>query len=172
MFTVTLPLQKIASSRSEADWNEAVDDVTEHLVGSHLRILAAEDHPTNQIVLKALLNQIGIDPFVVPDGQAAVEAWQAGEWDLILMDVQMPKMDGPSAVRVIRSREEEMGRSRTPILALTANAMDFQRVEYMASGMDGVIPKPIEASVLFHAVQKALSPQLQEPGMAAPRIAV
>ena len=86
----------------------------------------------------------------------AVRAWESGEWDVILMDVQMPVMDGPNACALIRGREALEGRARTPIIALTANAMAHQVAEYMAAGMDGFVPKPIEVGRLFEALQQVL----------------
>ena len=72
------------------------------------------------------------------------------------MDVQMPVMDGPNACALIRGREALEGRARTPIIALTANAMAHQVAEYMAAGMDGFVPKPIEVGRLFEALQQVL----------------
>jgi PAS domain S-box-containing protein len=121
-----------------------------------LRVLAAEDNPVNQLVLKALLSQAGIDPMVVADGVDAVAAWEGGDWDVILMDVQMPRMDGPTATRFIREREAAQGRPRTPIVALTANAMTHQVNDYLAAGMDGFVAKPIEVVRLFEALEAAV----------------
>ena len=117
-----------------------------------LRVLAAEDNSVNQLVLKTLLHQLGVDPTVVDNGQAAVEAWEAQPWDVILMDIQMPIMDGLAATAAIRARELEQGRPRTPIVALTANAMSHQVEQYLAAGMDGHVAKPIEAAALFAAL--------------------
>jgi PAS domain S-box-containing protein len=124
---------------------------------SPLRVLAAEDNKINQLVLRTLLSQFGIEPVIVGDGVDAVAAWQAGEWDVILMDVQMPRMDGPTATRFIRERELAQRRARTPILALTANAMTHQVSQYLAAGMDGFVAKPIEVSRLFEALEAALA---------------
>jgi PAS domain S-box-containing protein len=121
-----------------------------------LRVLAAEDNEINQLVLKTLLAQVGLTPTTVGDGQAALEAWEAGDWDVILMDVQMPRMDGPTATREIRRREVELGRPHTPIIALTANAMSHQVAEYRAAGMDGFVAKPIEVGQLFATLQSVL----------------
>ena len=121
-----------------------------------LRILAAEDNSVNQLVLKTLLSQVGIDPMVVSDGAEAVEAWREHDWDLILMDVQMPVMDGPTATRAIRELERAKGRARTPIIALTANAMAHQIAEYRAAGMDGFVSKPIDIEKLFAAIEAGL----------------
>ena len=122
-----------------------------------MRLLAAEDNPVNQLVLKALLAQVGIEPVMVGDGVDAVAAWEGGEWDVILMDVQMPRMDGPTATRFIRERELAQRRRRTPIVALTANAMTHQVNEYLAVGMDGFVAKPIEIDRLFAALETALA---------------
>ena len=124
--------------------------------GRAIRVLAAEDNGMNQLVLKTLLNQVGVDPVMVPDGRAAVLAWEREPWDLILMDVQMPIMDGPTATGVIRAREKAEGRARTPIVALTANAMAHQVIEYKSAGMDDFVAKPIEASRLYTVIQAAL----------------
>jgi PAS domain S-box-containing protein len=121
-----------------------------------LRVLAAEDNSVNQLVLRTLLQQVGLDPVIVPDGAAAVQAWREHPWDVILMDVQMPVMDGPTATRTIRAEEAASGRPRTPILALTANAMAHQVEDYMAAGMDGLVPKPIRVEELFDALQAVI----------------
>ncbi len=123
-----------------------------------LRVLAAEDNPTNQLVLKTLLQHIGVEPVFVENGAEALEAWDRGRWDLVLMDVTMPVMDGPTAAREIRAREAAQGRARTPIIALTANALAHQIAEYVADGMDAHIAKPIEAAKLFQAVAAVLNP--------------
>jgi CheY-like chemotaxis protein len=73
------------------------------------------------------------------------------------MDIQMPVMDGVAATRAIRSRELETGRARTPIIAVTANAMAHQLVEYEAAGMELVVPKPIDAATLFGAIEQVLA---------------
>ena len=120
-----------------------------------LRVLAAEDNPTNQLILKTLLQVFDIDVVVVDNGRLAVEAWEAGAFDLILMDIQMPDMDGLAATRRIRAFENELGRARTPILAVTANVMTHQVEEYERAGMDGHVAKPIELGALYEALGKA-----------------
>jgi CheY-like chemotaxis protein len=121
------------------------------------RILVAEDNQTNQLVLKAMLEPAGVDLTIVPNGAEAVEAWRSGEFDLVLMDVQMPVMDGVEATRAIRALAAELGRPRIPIIALTANAMNHQVEQYRAAGMDGHVAKPIEAAVLYAALENALA---------------
>ena len=127
-----------------------------------IRILAAEDNPTNQAVLKALLETVGLEPTIVENGALAVEAWERGNFDLILMDVQMPKMDGLDATRAIRAAEALNGRPRTSIVALTANAMSHQVDEYFEAGVDAYVPKPIDTRTLFKtilAMQETVSGQ-------------
>ncbi|MBI1197927.1 MAG: response regulator [Phenylobacterium sp.] len=117
-----------------------------------LRVLAAEDNPTNQLVLRTLLAQLDIDLVVVPDGLQAVEAWTEDVFDLILMDIQMPEMDGLQATHEIRLREVASQRSRTPIVALTANAMPREVAAYLAGGMDACLVKPINVAELVQVM--------------------
>lgn len=121
-----------------------------------LRVLAAEDHFVNQHVLKVLLGQVGITPHVVDNGALAVEAWRSGDWDVILMDVQMPIMDGPTAARTIRREEAASGRPPIPIVALTANVMSHQLEEYRAAGMTLFVAKPIQVKELLDALNGVL----------------
>ncbi len=121
-----------------------------------LRLLAAEDNPTNQQVLAAVLGSLGIEVHIVPDGKEAVEAWRTGSYDLILMDIQMPVMDGITAASTIREAETATGRRRTPIVALTANALTHQVEEYLAVGMDAHVAKPIEIAKLYDAISSVL----------------
>ncbi|HEY5008365.1 MAG TPA: response regulator, partial [Caulobacteraceae bacterium] len=96
-------------------------------------------------------------PTLVINGREALDAWEGQTWDLVLMDIQMPEMDGIEAARAIRKRERETGRARTPIVAVTANAMTHQLVEYQAAGMDGVVAKPVDVGDLFEVMQQALA---------------
>jgi len=164
-FTVLLPLARVGDGRSSA--LPASPGAEGEACALELRVLAAEDNTVNQLVLKTLLQQIGIDPAVVSNGLEAVHAWEDGEWDVILMDVQMPKMDGPTAARAIRAQELATGRRRTPIIALTANVMSHQLAEYMAAGMDGHVAKPIEAARLFEALEAILDDEDQADEKAA-----
>ena len=163
-FTVELPLKKISASHKAAPFRQA--ELSAEPEGRALRVLAAEDNSMNQLVLKTLLAQIGVEPTLVADGRAAVAAWEREPWDLILMDVQMPEMDGPTATSIIRTREATEGRARTPIIALTANAMDHQVAEYRAAGMDDFVAKPIEAGRLYEAVMAAAA-QAEQTAAAA-----
>ena len=151
-FILTLPLQRIAASAAPDVAAEASIETQEEL-----RVLAAEDNITNQLVLKTLLAPAGIEPTVVENGREALEAWEGQLWDVILMDIQMPEMNGVEATLAIRRRELETGRPRTPIIAVTANAMTHQLGEYLAAGMDGVVAKPVEIANLFMVMDQALS---------------
>ena len=158
-FVVRLPL---APAAAHAEPARAEPPAGEPEAAGELRVLAAEDNDTNQLVLKTLLSQAGINPTLVDNGRQALEAWEAQHWDIILMDIQMPIMDGVVATTAIRQREAETGRPRTPIIAVTANAMTHQVEEYQAAGMDGMVPKPIDITALFQAMERALEPALDE----------
>jgi PAS domain S-box-containing protein len=119
-----------------------------------IRILLAEDHPTNRKVVSLILEAIGADLTCVENGEEAVLAAERGGFDLILMDVQMPVMDGLTAIGVIRQREQVLGRPRTPILALTANAMTEDAEASHKAGADGHLTKPIAAETLISTVQR------------------
>ena len=164
VFTVELPLPR-GEAVVEADAvAEAMDDDAE----GGLRLLAAEDNATNQQVLAAVMGSLGIEVDIVADGKAAFEAWRDGAYDLILMDIQMPVMDGIDSARAIRASEAESGRRRTPIVALTANALSHQVQEYLAAGMDGHVAKPIEIAKLYDAISRPLTDAGQAPASTEP----
>jgi CheY-like chemotaxis protein len=121
-----------------------------------IRLLAAEDNAVQQLVLKTLLHHIGLDLTLVENGRLLLEAWRNGDWDLILMDVGMPEMDGASAARAIRAQEAKTGRTRTAIIAVTADVVAKRIAEYRAAGMDSYIGKPISAEALYQAIDAAL----------------
>jgi CheY-like chemotaxis protein len=122
-----------------------------------VKILVAEDNEVNQLVVRTLLGQAGLTPVVVGDGEQACRAWEREDWDLILMDIQMPVMDGVAATIFIRQAERTQGRKRTPIIGLTANAMPHQTASYFAAGIDECVAKPIEVTALFAALETALA---------------
>ena len=122
-----------------------------------LRVLLAEDHPTNRRVIELILGAAGVDLTCVENGAEALAAWRGGGFDLILMDMQMPVMDGLTATRAIREEERGHGLPRTPILALTANAMAEHAKASAEAGVDGHLTKPISAEALLRAVSEAAS---------------
>jgi signal transduction histidine kinase/CheY-like chemotaxis protein len=154
-FIVRLPLKPAP----EQPKLEAAPEAAGLTDAETLRILAAEDNATNRLVLSTLLGQIGADVDVVCDGKEAVEAFESGDWDLILMDVHMPVMDGLAATRAIRQIEGLSGRARTPIIALTANAMAHHRAEYAQCGMDAMVAKPVKLTELIAAMEEAMAGQ-------------
>ncbi|MBS0362452.1 MAG: response regulator [Proteobacteria bacterium] len=151
-FTVEIPLQSVEGSGS-------VEPVTAG--GSTkltaLKVLAAEDNKVNQALLLAMLQPLGVDLRLASDGREALE--QAGEerFDLILMDVQMPALNGVDATQAIRAQERAEGRRPTPILALSANVMRHQIDAYLAAGMNGFVAKPIQMEALIAAMEQALA---------------
>jgi signal transduction histidine kinase/ActR/RegA family two-component response regulator len=152
-FTASIPLVRIG----DVEPAESEDAELPEAFGAGVRVLAAEDNQTNQLVLRTLLEMVGYEVSIAGDGAEAVSLWEAEDWDVILMDVQMPVMDGPTATRAIRGREAVTGRRRTPIIALTANTMAHQVEGYRADGMDGHVAKPIDAESLFQAIIDATS---------------
>ena len=110
-------------------------------------ILLVEDNPTNRLMARTLLERMGARVEEAEDGIQGLEAARRGAHDLILMDIQMPHMDGVAATRAIRGLPSAV--ARTPILGVTANVMVHQRLEYLAAGMDGVVAKPISPAALL-----------------------
>jgi PAS domain S-box-containing protein len=155
VFTVALDLPRIADVTTPTPRTQAWVPREQ---GTPLRVLAAEDNEVNRHVLAALLEHMGAELHFVENGEDAVAAWEADDWCVILMDIHMPGMDGPTATRIIREREQAQGRARTPIIALTANAMSHQVESYVTAGMDDFVAKPIEVGRLFAAIERAVAP--------------
>jgi signal transduction histidine kinase/DNA-binding response OmpR family regulator len=120
-----------------------------------LKIILAEDNAVNQKFAVRVLEKKGHAVEVAGNGREAIEAWQKGECDVILMDVQMPEMDGFEATARIREQESGADR-RTPIIAMTAHAMKGDRERCLEAGMDGYVTKPIKASVMFAEIERVL----------------
>lgn len=121
-----------------------------------LRVLVAEDEATNRLIISTIFSQVEIRPEFALDGAEAVEKWRQGAFDLILMDVRMPKMDGLEATRAIRDVEREQALPRTPIIAVTANVTPREIDAQFAAGVDAHVPKPIQVGELFAAMTRAL----------------
>jgi two-component system, sensor histidine kinase and response regulator len=121
-----------------------------------LRVLVAEDNPVNQRIAQQLLRKRKLSVTLADDGRQAVDAFEAGRFDLVLMDVQMPEMDGFEAVAAIRALEHAQGRPHTPIVAVTAHAMVGDREKCLEAGMDAYLSKPIRRQLLFELVDELL----------------
>jgi signal transduction histidine kinase/DNA-binding response OmpR family regulator len=138
-----------------------------------LKVLCAEDFPTNQIIIRMMLEDLGHKVDIAANGALAVKACALTRYDLILMDGRMPEMDGASATRLIRSggtvaapvRDQEL-----MIIALTANASEEDRSRYLAAGMDDFLTKPIDEDKLHFQLSRAIERQLQR-GVSLPRMA-
>jgi CheY-like chemotaxis protein len=131
------------------------DTAPDPLVG--MRVLLAEDHPTNRRVVELILGAAGVELTCVENGAEAVEAFRAGIFELVLMDMQMPVMDGLTAIGEIRKLEQATGAQPTPIHVLTANAMPEHVSASIAAGADGHLSKPILADALLERVAEAAS---------------
>ncbi len=118
-----------------------------------IRILVVEDNITNQEIALAILEGAGIVAQIADNGKKAIEAVQKGRFDAVLMDIQMPEMDGYEATRAIR---EDPKLKSLPIIAMTAHAMEGDEEKCLEAGMDGYIPKPINQDRLFHTIWKSL----------------
>jgi signal transduction histidine kinase len=125
--------------------------------GNRLRILAVDDNPANRRVLELILESAGADIVLASAGAEAVAAHAAGRFDLILMDMAMPGMDGAEATRAIRARERETGAARTPIAMLSADSSDAQRTRAASAGADHYIAKPLTAASLFEGAERTLA---------------
>jgi PAS domain S-box-containing protein len=131
-----------------------------HIAG--LAILLAEDNPVNQLVATRILQRGGHHVSLARNGQEAVDAVVSGAFDLIIMDVEMPVLDGIEATAIIRSVELRMG-THTPIVAMTANALKGDRERCLESGMDGFIAKPVNARELLAMVDSLVSSNVASP---------
>ncbi|MDO8408871.1 MAG: response regulator [Phenylobacterium sp.] len=118
-----------------------------------VQILVAEDDPRTQRLLIALLDFVGLTPVIARDGSEALEAWRGSRWDLILMDVKMPLIDGLALTGIIRRTEASLGLGRVPIVAITAGAGEADQQACLAAGMDAVISKPFAAKALFETIE-------------------
>ena len=177
-FRFTLPLAVAAGDRgtpgtSVRRWRATepaplpADGADTRLPRFSARVLVAEDNPVNLEVAQLLLEGFGCRVDTVEDGIAAVDACATLDYDLVLMDVQMPRMDGTEATRLIRSREGDAGR-HTPIVALTAHAMTQEREHLLGQGMDDYLSKPYTEAQLSALLSRWLRPTGQSEIEAAP----
>lgn len=150
-FWFEAPFQHVREAAPEA----GIEPESEEIDLSCLRVLAAEDNPINQRVLAAVLENFGVSPTFAGNGQEALDMLGGASFDLVLMDVMMPVMDGVEAVRRLRAGNGP--HALLPVIALTANAMQGDREKYIAAGMDDFVPKPIDPSALLSAIERVLT---------------
>ncbi|KPU43852.1 sensory/regulatory protein RpfC [Oxobacter pfennigii] len=168
-FYFTLPFDNVEQSKFAEDGNFDDDFASGYKGLKNLRVLVAEDDRINQFVLQQFLNKIGIKPLLAEDGQEAVEIYKSNEFDIIFMDVQMPKMDGITAAKTIRSLEGDSSvtavfssrpgvsagsKRQVPIIALTAYAMVSDRDKCMEAGMNDFLSKPFDLRMLVATIEK------------------
>ncbi len=146
-FDLVLPLQREQGGEQLQDIEETVQ-LPERFVG---RVLLAEDTIELQILIKRLVSDYGPVVTVASNGREAVELWQQGAFELVLMDMQMPEVDGVEATRQLRALQCEI-----PIIALTANVMQKHRELFTAAGGDGFLPKPLERDKLQRILNRYL----------------
>lgn len=146
IFEVVLRLPSVDGVAAEPD---ALDEAFSF---AGRRVLLAEDHPTNQKVIRLILDSVGVDLEVVDNGALALERLKSSSFDLVLMDMQMPELDGLAATQAFRAFERAAGREWTPVIMLTANAMDEHVRASLAAGADRHLSKPIRAHDLLQAM--------------------
>lgn len=156
--TATPPTPESEVNATDLPDEEMADTATPRVRTAHgLSILLAEDNEINALLMRTLLTRLGHQVVLTTNGEAALESWIAAEaagtpYDAVLMDVQMPRMDGIEATRQIRTREAGQRVRRTPILALTANALVEDRYACFEAGMDGFLVKPLDRDKLVEAL--------------------
>ena len=145
---VTLPLEEAEPDAEEPEAQPQEENAS--LVGT--RILIADDSATNRLVLEEMLADTGAGLVSVHDGKEALEAWRGAQFDLLLLDISMPVMDGVTAIREIRAAEKDRGVPATPAIAVTANALVNQVADYLVAGFDTHLAKPFRRKDLMHAI--------------------
>jgi CheY-like chemotaxis protein len=146
-FNVQLPVAKMT-----------VNTVTAPAIRVHsLSVLVAEDNAVNQLIIDAMLKQLGHRVTLAPDGRRALAALAQNDFDLVLMDCNMPELDGLEATRQLRAGAAGVRDANVPVIALTANAMDGDRDACLAAGMNDFLSKPVSIQALRHALERVRS---------------
>jgi signal transduction histidine kinase/ActR/RegA family two-component response regulator len=153
-FILTLPLSPAEAVYQPDDRSSPAAETD----GRPLRVLVADDHPINRTVVEMILAEAGVELTAVEDGAQALEAFKAGGFDVVLMDMMMPVMDGLSATRAIRDYERAHGLAPTPVIMLTANALPEHLEQSLAAGAQQRVTKPIDAAALLSAISELTAP--------------
>ena len=156
VFSVTVPLDVVHADIPAPAANETFTPALVAAAGGGPRVLVVDDNATNRMVLQAILEQNHIRVDTAGDGREALVAWRDGPWDAILMDVNMPNMDGLDATRAIRQAEADGRRGRTPIIAVTASVLSHETEAYRAAGMDEVLAKPVDLDSLMETLNRRI----------------
>jgi CheY-like chemotaxis protein len=157
-FILTLPLQTLAADPAGATPVAApAQSAAAGEAAAPVRVLVADDHPTNRAVIELILAGLDVALTGVENGAEAVDAFTEQPFDVVLMDLQMPVMDGLTAIRRIRELERRERREPTPIIVVSANVQGEHMSASAAAGADDHIAKPVSAPLLFAALDKALS---------------
>jgi signal transduction histidine kinase/ActR/RegA family two-component response regulator len=159
VFTVLVPLERLHGEASE----ERTAQPQEINIAGR-RVLLAEDHPTNQKVVQLILESVGVEPVIVENGALALDLLKTERFDVVLMDMQMPELDGLSATAMLRAFEAEAGLPRTPVIMLTANALDEHVRASHEAGADLHLSKPIHAMALIESIVHAIAARDGEAG--------
>jgi two-component system, sensor histidine kinase len=153
VFRFYVPIERVASIPMESMSKETETMESE----TPLMILVAEDNPANQKVISVILQQMGNIAVIAENGQACVDAFRTADFDLVLMDLHMPIMDGYAAARAIRTLEAQSGAAPTPIIALTADSREEAKHQAYQSGMNGYLTKPISIPSLMNELLRLMS---------------
>ncbi|MBI5520942.1 MAG: DUF3365 domain-containing protein [Desulfovibrio sp.] len=151
-FTLQIPLEQSKEAPAQAPTPPCA---TEEPGQKGQRLLLVEDEEVSRLSAQVMLRRMGYEVVTATDGVAAVEAWRRGRFNCVLMDIQMPLMNGVEATQAIRELEREQGRPRSRIVALTAYAMPGDRERFLSAGMDDYVTKPVQPEALLLALRKA-----------------
>jgi CheY-like chemotaxis protein len=155
----------LASETDAPPQAEPQADLDEDEPLEQLRILMAEDNAINQLVVRTMLEPAGVDLTVVENGAEALRAMSEGRYDCVLMDINMPVMDGITALEAIRNGQA--GDPALPVIALTASAMAGDRERFLGLGFDDHLGKPVKPMDLITAIARAVSPEPPTNGLKA-----
>ncbi|WP_313103837.1 response regulator, partial [Brevundimonas sp.] len=151
LFSVILPIQRLGAAADTApdDGAEAMDRAQ--------RVLVVEDNPANQMVVRCLLEPLGFEIDTADDGRQGVDQFLRDRYDMILMDMQMPVMDGLTAIGLIRAHEAAHRLDRTPVVMLTANTTEAHQQQAMQVGVDALVAKPVTLEILLDGLNQGIA---------------